>query len=173
MLADGYPGTSRINQADGFVRQLTRGNVTVRQTSSGFQRFIEQMDVVMLFQDWSETSNHQDRLVFARLVHLDHLKTARQRGIFLKVFLVLGPVVAAIVRRVPRAKAGLSRFAASPWPAAPPAPIRVCASSIKRMIGFGDACTSSMTCAADSRTPLSCWHPPAANLDPRFAGLPL
>ncbi len=43
-----------------------------------------------------------------------------------------------MVRKVPRARAGLRRFAASPWPAAPPAPIRVCASSINRTIGFGE-----------------------------------
>ncbi len=60
-------------------------------------------------------------------------------------FLYSAQVVAAIVRSVPRASAGLSKFAASPVPAAPPAPIRVCASSMNRMIGFGEACTSSMT----------------------------
>ena len=42
-----------------------------------------------------------------------------------------------MVRSSPRASAGLSRLAASPPPAAPPAPIRVWASSMKRMIGFG------------------------------------
>ena len=60
-------------------------------------------------------------------------------------FLYSAQVVAAIVRSVPRASAGLSRFAASPVPAAPPAPISVCASSTNRMIGLGDACTSSIT----------------------------
>ncbi len=61
-------------------------------------------------------------------------------------FLYSVHVVAAIVRSVPRASAGFSRFAASPVPAAPPAPISVCASSTNRMIGFGEACTSSITC---------------------------
>src|ERR1700694_5405393 len=54
-------------------------------------------------------------------------------------------VVAAIVRRVPRASAGLSRLAASPVPAEPPAPISVWASSMNRMIGVGELCTSSIT----------------------------
>ena len=54
-------------------------------------------------------------------------------------------VVAAIVRSVPRAKAGFNRLAASPVPAAPPAPISVCASSMNRMIGVGEDCTSSIT----------------------------
>ena len=60
-------------------------------------------------------------------------------------FLYSANVVAAIVRNSPRARAGLSRLAASFWPAAPPAPIRVCASSMNRMIGTGDFLTSSMT----------------------------
>ena len=44
-------------------------------------------------------------------------------------------VVAAMVRSVPRASAGLSRLAASPVPGGPPAPISVWASSMNRMIG--------------------------------------
>ena len=54
-------------------------------------------------------------------------------------------VVAAMVRNVPRARGGLRRLAASPVPAEPPAPIRVWASSMKRMIGIGELCTSSIT----------------------------
>ena len=66
-------------------------------------------------------------------------------GSFSMYFLYSAQVVAAMVRSLPRASAGLSRLAASPVPAAPPAPISVCASSMNRMIGLGDACTSSMT----------------------------
>ena len=60
-------------------------------------------------------------------------------------FLYSAQVVAAMVRSLPRASAGFSRLAASPVPAAPPAPTSVCASSMNRMIGFADACTSSIT----------------------------
>ena len=66
-------------------------------------------------------------------------------GSFSKYFLYSAQVVAAIVRSSPRASAGLSRLAASPWPACPPAPIIVCASSMNRMIGVGDDFTSSIT----------------------------
>jgi hypothetical protein len=62
-------------------------------------------------------------------------------GSFSMCFLYSAHVVAAMVRSVPRASAGFSRLAASPVPAAPPAPMRVCASSTNRMIGFGDAWT--------------------------------
>ena len=61
-------------------------------------------------------------------------------------FLYSAQVVAAMVRSVPRARAGLRRLAASPVPAAPPAPISVWASSMNNMMGCGDDCTSSITC---------------------------
>ena len=60
-------------------------------------------------------------------------------------FLYSAQVVAPIVRRVPRASAGFSRLAASPVPAAPPAPTSVWVSSMNMMIGVVDACTSSIT----------------------------
>src|SRR5262249_40434822 len=66
-------------------------------------------------------------------------------GSFSKYFLYSAHVVAAIVRSVPRARAGLRRVAASPLPAAPPAPVRGWASSMKKMIGLGAAWTSPIT----------------------------
>ena len=50
-----------------------------------------------------------------------------------------------MVRSCPRAKAGFSRLAASPVPAAPPAPTSVWVSSMNRMMALGLACTSSIT----------------------------
>ena len=64
---------------------------------------------------------------------------------FSKYFLYSAQVVAAMVRSSPRARAGFSRLAASFCPAAPPAPISVCASSMNRMIGLGLALVSSIT----------------------------
>ncbi len=64
---------------------------------------------------------------------------------FSKYRLYSPQVVAAMVRSSPRARAGFSRLAASLCPAAPPAPISVCASSMNRMIGRGLACTASIT----------------------------
>src|SRR5213075_430592 len=66
-------------------------------------------------------------------------------GSFSMCFLYSDQVVAATVRSVPRASAGLRRLAASPVPAAPPAPISVWASSTNRMIGLGEDWTSSIT----------------------------
>ncbi|MCY1213127.1 hypothetical protein D9M72_248900 [compost metagenome] len=66
-------------------------------------------------------------------------------GSFSMYFLYSAQVVAPMVRRLPRASAGLSRLAASPVPAAPPAPTSVWISSMNRMIGVGELCTSSIT----------------------------
>ena len=71
-----------------------------------------------------------------------------------------------MVRSSPRARAGFSRLAASSWPAAPPAPISVCASSMNRMIGFGLAFDLvDHRLAAGSRTRPSCRRRPAAGRD--------
>ena len=67
-------------------------------------------------------------------------------GSFSICFLYSAHVVAPIVRNSPRAKAGFNKLAASPVPAAPPAPTSVCVSSINIMIGVGDDLTSSITC---------------------------
>ncbi len=52
-------------------------------------------------------------------------KRRARAGSFSKYFLYSAQVVAAMVRNSPRASAGLRRLAASPCPAAPPAPIMV------------------------------------------------
>src|SRR6478672_4670487 len=49
------------------------------------------MDVVMLLQNWSQASNHQHRFGLAWFIDLDHLETARQRGVFFKILFVLCP----------------------------------------------------------------------------------
>ena len=77
-------------------------------------------------------------------------------GSFSMYCLYSDQVVAAMVRSSPRASAGFRRFAASPVPAAPPAPIRVWASSMKRMTGTSEACTSSITARSRfSNSPLT------------------
>ena len=50
-----------------------------------------------------------------------------------------------MVRSFPRASAGFSRLAASPVPAAPPAPISIWISSINKTMGIGLDSTSSIT----------------------------
>ncbi|MCY1302054.1 hypothetical protein D9M70_516930 [compost metagenome] len=83
-------------------------------------------------------------------------KRRTRAGSFSKYFLYSLQVVAAMVRNSPRASAGLSRLAASVPPAWPPAPTRVWASSMNRMVGLGEAFTSSITpCRRRSNSPLT------------------
>ena len=82
-------------------------------------------------------------------------KRRASAGSFSKYCLYSRQVVAAIVRSSPRARAGLSRLAASLPPAWAPAPISVWASSMNRMTGVGAADTSSITpCRRRSNSPL-------------------
>ena len=71
-------------------------------------------------------------------------KRRARAGSFSKYFLYSDHVVAARVRSSPRASAGFKMLAASPWPACPPAPIMVCASSMNRMMGIGEFFTSAI-----------------------------
>ena len=55
-------------------------------------------------------------------------------------------MVAAIHLNFPLAKAGFNKLAASFCPAVPPAPINVWASSINKITGTSEFCTSSIIC---------------------------
>jgi len=74
-----------------------------------------------------------------------------------------------MVRSSPRARAGLRRLAASPPPADPPAPMRVWASSMKRIIGVGDAFTSWITdfrrFSNSPLIPAPAWRSPVEGMD--------
>ncbi len=91
MLTNCDSSTGGINQAYCLVRQLPRRNVTMRQTCRRLERFVKQVNAVMLFQNGCETPDHQDGLGFAGLFHLDHLKAAGQGGVFLNIFFILRP----------------------------------------------------------------------------------
>src|ERR1041384_1666282 len=117
----------------------------------------------MLLQRRNDPPHHQDRLCFRRLLALDDLETAGERGVLLEVLLVfvprrrrdraeratrergfeeVGGIPGAPRATGPAGGGGLPRGR----PPAPPAPRSVCASSMKRMMGLGDCWTSSITC---------------------------
>jgi hypothetical protein len=100
---------------------------------------------VVLLEHGGDAAQHEDAFSSSGSATCTTWKRRVSAGSFSMCFLYSAQVVAPIVRSVPRASAGLSRLAASPVPAAPPAPTSVCASSMNRMIGFGLACTSSIT----------------------------
>ena len=138
VLADRHARADRVQQADRLVGQLTRRDVAMRQPHRRLERLVEQLHAMVLLERRRDAAHHQ-RSPSPRSAPATCTTWKRRvsAGSFSMYFLYSAHVVAAIVRSVPRASAGLSRFAASPVPAAPPAPMSVCASSTNRMIGFG------------------------------------
>jgi hypothetical protein len=152
MLADRDAGACRVEQAHRLVGQLARRDVAVRQLDRRLDRLVEQLHAMVLLEHAGHAAQHQDRLELVGLGHLNHLEAPVSAGSFSMCFLYSAQVVAPMVRSVPRASAGLSRLAASPVPAAPPAPTRVWTSSMKRMIGFGLAAPRRSAGAGAART---------------------
>ena len=74
-----------------------------------------------------------------RLLDLHHLKAARQRRVLLEVLLVLGPGRGRDRPQLAARQRRLEQVGGVALPRPPPAPISVCASSMNRMIGVGDA----------------------------------
>ena len=125
VLRDRDPRAGRIQQADRLVGQLPGGDVAMRQLHRRLDAFVQKLDLVVLFQNAGDAAAHQDGLrLRVGFVDLDGLKAAGQRRSGSICCLYSAQVVAAMVRNSPRASAGFSRLAASPVPAAPPAPIR-------------------------------------------------
>jgi hypothetical protein len=88
METDGDARASGVDQADRLVGQLARRDVAVRQLDGRFQRFVEDLHLVVLFHGRGDPAHHQDRALFARLVDLDGLEAAGERRVFFDVLLV-------------------------------------------------------------------------------------
>ena len=119
---------------------------------------------MVLLQHRRQAAQHADRLLLVRLVDLDRLEAALEGGVGLEVLLVLGPGGGRDGAQLAAGQGRLEQVGgvalARP---APPAPMSVCASSMNRMIGIGDAFTSSMhRLRAGSRTRPSRRRRPAA-----------
>jgi hypothetical protein len=92
-----------------------------------------------------DAAHHQDRLVLVRLVHLDDLEAAGQRRVLLDVLLVLGPGGRADRAQGAARQRRLEQVGGIAGAGRPAGADQRVASSMNRMIGFGLACTSSMT----------------------------
>ena len=82
---------SRIQHADRFVRELPSCQIALREPNGGRHGFFQNANAVMFFQRGRHAAQHQHACGFIGLLHLHHLKAARQSGIALEIFLVLGP----------------------------------------------------------------------------------
>ena len=63
----------------------------MRELRGGDQRFVQHIDLVMLFQDGRQASNHEHGFGLRGLFHLDDLEAPGQRGVFFKLFFILRP----------------------------------------------------------------------------------
>ena len=89
-LAQRDAGAHRVEQAHRLVGQLAVRHVPRREPHGIDHRFVEDADLVVLLQHRHEAAEHADRLLLVRLVDLDLLEAALERGVGLEVLLVLG-----------------------------------------------------------------------------------
>ena len=82
---------SGIENAHCLVGQLASGEIAVRKAHAGVDSFVEDADVVMLFEGSHQAAHHDHALLLAGLLNFDYLEAAGQRGILLEVLLVFGP----------------------------------------------------------------------------------
>jgi hypothetical protein len=63
----------------------------MREPHCRFYRFVQNAHLVVFFQGLDQTAHHDESVPFSRFLDLDHLKTARECGVFLEVLFVFGP----------------------------------------------------------------------------------
>ena len=91
LLADRDARAGCVEHAHALVGQLARGDVAARESHRLHDGFVEDAHAVVSLQHAGESAHHLDRGLDRRLLDLDRLEAARQRGVFLEVLLVLGP----------------------------------------------------------------------------------
>jgi len=137
VLADGDARGGGVDELDGLVGELAGGDVAGAELDGGFEGLVEDLDFVVFFKGGGGARIMRMALRSPGSSILIFWKRRVRAGSFSMCFLYSSQVVAATVRRVPRARAGLRSWAASPVPPPPPAPIIWWASSMKRMMGLG------------------------------------
>ena len=90
-LAQRDLGAGGIEHADGLVRQLAATDVTVRQAHRLGDRLVHHADAEVLLHQRHHPAQHRRAQHLGRLLDLDHLEAAGQRGVLLEVLLVLAP----------------------------------------------------------------------------------
>ena len=90
-LADGHAGRGGIEQADGLVRQLSGGNVAVREVDGCNDCGIGNANAVVLFHRAKEATQHHAAGLDIRFVDLDRLEASRERRVLLDVLAILRP----------------------------------------------------------------------------------
>jgi hypothetical protein len=89
-LSDSFLSASRLRiEIDRLVGQEAVGDVAVRERRRGDERRVLDAHAVVHLVALLEPAQNPDRLLDARLVHVDRLKAPRQGGVLLDVLLVL------------------------------------------------------------------------------------
>ena len=82
-------GGGLVDQVDGLVRQLTAGDVPVRQRGGSDQRVVADRDLVVRLIPLLQAAQDGNRVLDGRLAHVHLLESAFQRRILLHVLAVL------------------------------------------------------------------------------------
>ncbi len=77
-----------VHQVDGLVRQIAVGNIALRQRDRRIQRFIGDVQLVMLFVSLAQAVQDSQRLLRRGFAHVDGLEAPLQRGILFDVLAV-------------------------------------------------------------------------------------
>ncbi len=91
VLAQRQAGAGGVEHAHRLVGQLPVGQVAVGQPHRRIEPVVEDAHQVMLLERRRHAAHHQEAHLLGRLLDLDELEPARQRGILLEVLLVLRP----------------------------------------------------------------------------------
>ena len=125
--ADARARTGFIHEIDGLVRQETTGDIAIGKLDRGFEGFVGELGLVMVFVFRAQTLQDQDRFFDGRRFDFHGLETAFQRGVFLDVLAILVQRGRADALQFAAAEsAGLMILEASIVPSAEPAPTMVC-----------------------------------------------
>ena len=89
-MAQVAAGAGFIQQVNGLVRQETVGDIALRQLDDAGDDGVRHTDAVVLLVIDADALDDLDRIQQGRLLDLDGLETALERGIFLDIFAVLG-----------------------------------------------------------------------------------
>ncbi len=119
LLGDGDPGGAGVEQVDGLVGQQPPRDVAVAEPDRGHHGVIADADLVALLVVRGQAAHHGDGLVLRRLLDLDQLESAGQRGVLLEVFLVLRPGRGGQGPQLPAGQGGLEQVRGVAAPGGP------------------------------------------------------
>ncbi len=121
-MTDGDAGTSRVEQADGFIGELPSGKVPLRKPYGLNHGLIQHTHTVMFFERPDQAPHHLDGRQLVRLFDFDHLEATGQSRVFLEILLVLGPGRRGDRPQFASSQCGLEQVRGVPLPGGPSGP---------------------------------------------------